>query len=202
MSDGGLVIVLIGDSDINRWPKSLYPGADCYHCCAVSGATLYECVTLAQNTLKQGLENEATNVYVVACAGENDISQSILLEDSCKALKSFIDIIFSYEQDRLHLVFMGPKLEPWLNDDNQSRRDYVRMSRAFERICTEHSLAERISFIDCLVMFCGESAEERGALLGGKAKAEKAYFDHDLLHLNHRGYEMWKQRVEECMKRN
>eukprot|EP00977_Amphora_coffeiformis_P011662 scaffold2804_cov181-Amphora_coffeaeformis.AAC.30 len=201
-TDGGVAVVLIGDSDIERWPKSLYPSADIYHCCAVSGATLYECISLVQDAVKQGLDSESSSVHVVACTGENDVAQSISLEDSCNALKSFIEVVFSSEQDRLHLMFLGPKLEPWLNDDKESRRDYIRMSRGFEKVCTEHSLSERISFIECLVMFCGKSAEQRGALLGGKAKAEKTYFDYDLLHLNQKGYEIWKQRVDGHIKRS
>ena len=196
-SDGDVAVVLIGDSDIDRWPETLHPKAHIIYSCAVSGATLSECVPLVQDALKYGLESEARNVVVVACAGENDVSQSISLQDSCDALRGFIDAVFASEQDRLHLAFLGPKLEPWLNDDKESRRDYIRMSRAFEKICNEHSLAERISFIDCLVMFCGDSAEQRGALLGGKAKAEKIYFDYDLLHLNEKGYEIWRERVDE-----
>lgn len=196
-----VAVLLIGDSDISRWPKTLYPHADSHHSQAENGATLSECLPLLISALKDALETEASNVVVVACAGENDVAQSISLEDSCDALRSFINATFAAEQDRLNFVLLGPKLEPWLHDDRESRRDYIRMSRAFEKICVEHALAERIFFMDCLLMFCGDSAKQKGALLGGKAKAEKTYFDYDLLHLGQRGYEIWKQRVDSYIEK-
>lgn len=192
--------VLVGDSDIERWPKDLYPDAAWHGTSGRSGATLGECVPLVPDVVYQGLKASASRVFVIACAGENDISQSLSLDESCSALHQFLSTVFATEQHRIHLVFLGPKFEPWLNNDKESRLDYIRMSRAFEKICIEHALAGNISFLDCLVMFCGESGNSRGALLGGNAKAEAQYFDYDLLHLNRRGYGVWKQAIDKCIE--
>lgn len=202
----GYALVLVGDSDIDRWPSPLYPDASKHVVAGESGTTLSECVSLVQDAVQSGLMAESaegdffSNVFLVACAGENDMSQSTSLQESCKALEQFIAAVFRAEQDRLYLIFLGPKIEPWLDHDTESRRDYIRMSRAFAKICHNHAMAQRIRYVDCLLMFCGDSAHEKGALLGGKGKAEKVYFDYDLLHLNQKGYQIWKLQVEDCIK--
>ena len=196
-----VAVLLIGDSDINRWPEDLHPDAVYHFNTGKSGATLEQCIVQIPDGLRRCLSGEDwSRVFVVACAGENDISSSISIEESCDAMKRFLVAIFATDQDRLHLIFLGPKLEPWLNDDKETRRHYIRMSRAFEKICSEHALSDQINFIDCLLMFCGESANQKGALLGGKAKAETKYFDYDLLHLNQTGYRIWKGVVDSCIE--
>jgi lysophospholipase L1-like esterase len=188
-------VIMVGDSDIDRWPTYLHPsGGSVTYTAASSGATLHDCIALVPEANQKVMSSD---VIMIACAGENDISQSIHLDESCNALQQFLSTVFAAEQDRIvHLIFLGPKFEPWLNDDKHSRRDYIRMSQAFGKICTEHALADRIIFVDCLVMFCGDTAICNGALLGGKAKAEKRYFDDDLLHLNAKGYRLWKNLIE------
>eukprot|EP00543_Licmophora_paradoxa_P014920 CAMPEP_0202467924 /NCGR_PEP_ID=MMETSP1360-20130828/73677_1 /ASSEMBLY_ACC=CAM_ASM_000848 /TAXON_ID=515479 /ORGANISM="Licmophora paradoxa, Strain CCMP2313" /LENGTH=57 /DNA_ID=CAMNT_0049092645 /DNA_START=160 /DNA_END=333 /DNA_ORIENTATION=- len=46
-------------------------------------------------------------------------------------------------------------------------------------------------------MFCGDSANVPGAVLGGRAIPESKYFSDDLLHLSKEGYTIWKGIVEE-----
>ena len=53
-----------------------------------------------------------------------------------------------------------------------------------------------VLYVNCLLMFCGESGKQRGALFGGRAKAEEKYFDADGLHLSNLGYSVWKEVVE------
>lgn len=202
-----IAVVLIGDSDIRQWPVSLYPQASFHHCSAVSGATLSECVPLVSHAVQQGLSfTAAQHVFVVACAGENDLAQSsstpMTLPESCVAMDQFLFQVFHAspnQRDRLHVIFLGPKLEPWLdNDEEESRRDYIRLSRALEKSCLEHALAAtHISFVDCLLMFCGASAQRKGALWGGQAQAESQYFKPDLLHLNDQGYKIWKDVIDD-----
>jgi lysophospholipase L1-like esterase len=167
---------------------------------AVSGATLRQCVALVQHAAHEALQDGPEEIVVVACAGENDLSEATTLEESCQSLRDFLAATFDRSgQDCLRLIFLGPKFEPWLERDQPARRDYIRMSQAFEKICLAHVLADRIQFVDCLVMFCGESGHQPGALFGGKAKAERVYFDHDNLHLSEAGYRLWKAKVEACI---
>jgi lysophospholipase L1-like esterase len=86
------------------------------------------------------------------------------------------------------------------------KKKYSAMSRAMERCCNELNSrlnnnsnkvrSKQIRFVDCLTMFCGESAEQPGAVFGGRAKAEHQYFASDGLHLNDEGYQVWKDRIE------
>lgn len=200
MTDG-IAIFLVGDSDIDRWPRACFPRSPA-PCTvkAVSGATLRQCIALVQYAVRDALRECLEEIVVVACAGENDIAQSMTLEESCQALRDFVAASFDRAgQDCVSLIFLGPKLEPWLEYDKQARRDYIRMSQAFAKICREHALADRIQFVDCLVLFCGESGHLPGALFGGKAKAKGVYFDHDDLHLSEAGYRLWQANVEECI---
>jgi lysophospholipase L1-like esterase len=192
--------VLLGDSDIARWPPDLHPSAGFVHVAGSCGATLKDCIALVPEALRHGLQTNTSHVLVVACAGENDIGQSVRLDESCSAMAEFLSAVFATQEERVRLIFLGPKFEPWLNNDRESRHDYIRMSQALEKLCAEHVMADRIFFINCLTMFCGESADSKGALLGGKAKAEFQYFDSDLLHLSQSGYSLWNQKVEQCIR--
>lgn len=46
-------------------------------------------------------------------------------------------------------------------------------------------------------MFCGDSANQPGALMGGQAIPEARYFDNDQLHLSDEGYKIWKEILEQ-----
>merc|ERR1712224_629879 len=94
---------------------------------------------------------------------------------------------------------MGPKLEPWMEEHNDmtSRKEYFLMSQSFKRIASTHPHSQQIHYIDCLVQFCDESKNQQGAILGGKAKPQRVYFNRDQLHLSNKGYQIWKQILEE-----
>ena len=128
--------------------------------------------------------------------------------------------------DHRYLLFLGPKFEPWLEHDPTYKKKYNAMTRAFQRCLQEYSYKaekrdtiinikdtkntynntalsnystindHRIHFIDCLTMFCGETANLPGARLGGRAQADPRFFASDQLHLNKEGYEVWKDVVE------
>ena len=55
---------------------------------------------------------------------------------------------------------------------------------------------QKLKFIDCLTLFCGETKDVPGALYGGKAVADDKYFKDDGLHLNDEGYKLWKDLLE------
>jgi lysophospholipase L1-like esterase len=139
---------------------------------------------------------------IVACAGENDIGNGVSLDHSLMALRQFLDAICSNEKKapspkQHHLIFLGPKFEPWLEDDPASKKAYSKMSRAFARCCKQHDHADQIHFLDCLTMFCGDTATIPGAALVGRAKADDKYFAADGVHLSSHGYSIWQQVVQE-----
>ena len=194
------ILVLVGDSDIAKWPaellpqwsESALPPTVSGHC----GATLQEIIPHVETALNY-IEAVVDTIILVVCAGENDIGNGLSRDDTLTALDELLQAFFGNTKSTCthrRLIFLGPKLEPWLDNDASSRKQYVKLSRAFQRACSKHARAD---FVDCLTMFCGESANVPGATLGGKAKAEPMYFSSDQLHLNEEGYRIWKQVVEE-----
>ena len=192
------VLLLVGDSDIARWPSDLFPQSNSLQqtrTSAHSGATLREIVPHMEEALKD--IQQADIIVLVACAGENDIGNGIFLDDTLLAFQELIRVFFRDNNEiQRRLFFLGPKLEPWLDNDPSSRKQYVKLSRAFQRACIKHTRFEEIVYIDCLTMFCGESGNVPGATLGGQAKADPSYFDSDQLHLSYEGYQVWKGVVE------
>lgn len=198
-------IALIGDSDIARWPKELLPSIDgaTISVTGFSGATLDKIVPhVEQQQCPQDNGVAADIVVLVICAGENDIGDGYSLHKSEESFTRLLDVIYNrsnrrQRRSRLIFLFLGPKLEPWLEQDADARKKYVNMSRSFERLCKDRNMSELIAFVDCLVMFCGASGKQPGAILGGKAKAEPRYFQPDQLHLCNFGYAIWKSEVED-----
>lgn len=226
-----LHLILLGDSDISRWPTELFPswsgGLDKEHdvVCPVqvhgcSGAT-FEQVVMDQflplvvnnnnnlennnkknNNVDRGLgrryacceEDTNTWIVIVCCAGENDVGNGIDVEDSLRAF----DTLLEHNQFYHHLIFLGPKFEPWLEDDIESRRHYIKLSKGFRRRCEGR---KNVTFCDCLTMFCGETATLPGAVMGGRAQADPKFFRNDGLHLNEEGYRIWKQIVEQELEK-
>jgi hypothetical protein len=100
----------------------------------------------------------ATTSIIVACAGENDISQGLSLERSIEQLREFLDLVFlddddgndnnndnnnrnNNNDDNRFLIFLGPKFEPWQDNhhDNISyKKKYNSMTRAFQRCLQEY----------------------------------------------------------------
>jgi lysophospholipase L1-like esterase len=196
-----LHVALVGDSDIAQWPDTLLPSIEeaTVSIKGCNGATLYQIIKHVEASL---LEHGAGLLFLVACAGENDIGDSISLGKSERAFKRLLETTFNRPApENTRLIFLGPKFEPWLEDDPDARKKYIQMSLAFARCCKDHPMSQCISFIDCLTMFCGESGQQPGAVLGGKAVAEHRYFQADQLHLTNDGYQIWKEVVEDCILR-
>jgi len=234
-------ILLIGDSDIARWPKELLPSPPSSSISAStritsghSGATLDQIIQpikeelAAAATLRTDQQQSATEdedrlqqiIILVVCAGENDIGSGIPLAKSEEAFELLLKTVFLADDDgdahvftapqqqrRRHLIFLGPKLEPWLVDDMESRKAYIQMSRSFARICNHYlynsndetttaTTRTKVHYVDCLTLFC-DGANQPGALFGGRAIPQARYFDDDQLHLSHKGYRIWKRQVEE-----
>jgi lysophospholipase L1-like esterase len=221
-------LLLVGDSDIEYWPEKLFPQIrdddddddDSYqHYLEIqhsghSGATLTEILPYIEsllssepNTKDDVGDDDPYLSFVVVCAGENDIGQGKSLESSVEALRQMMGLVLfdtRTRRRRRHFIFLGPKFEPWLEDDYDSKKQYATMSRSFERCChefgEERNVTNNVHFIDCLTMFCGDTANIPGAALGGRAKAEEKYFSSDRLHLNDEGYKVWKSVVEIVME--
>lgn len=217
-------IILIGDSDISRWPPSLYP--QCRKICSdickdgeasvkklgQSGAVLSDLIPQlrqwrAENPAMQadGSLSERFHVFV-ACAGENDIGSGRALDSLSETFRSFLDELFPHSQLEQHhnihhnLIFLGPKFEPWLSTDMSSRKQYTKLSNSLQRTIRKHQgfTTSRIVFVNCLTMFCtSQTATVPGALHDGRAIPDEKYFDDDGLHLNEDGYRVWKNIVEE-----
>jgi lysophospholipase L1-like esterase len=195
-SSSSLHVALIGDSDIDYWPEYLLPSIEgaTVSIEGYPGDTLDQVVKYVEASL---LENEADLLVLVVCAGENDIGDGIPLVESEHAFERLLEIAFDRPNpETIRLIFLGPKFEPWLQDDPDAREQYISMSSVFEQYRGVHPMSQFISFVNCLTMFCGESGEQPGAVLGGKAIAEQKYFQSDQVHLSRDGYEIWKEVVE------
>jgi len=175
-------VLLTGDSDIARWPPSLFPNLDSLTL-EIDG---YSRATLDQVVVKIPSCNE--NIILVVCAGENDDGHGLSVDDSLGAMDRLL-----LTKNFGHLIFLGPKFEPWLNEDASSRKTYAKLDKGFRRRCEK---VENVTYIECLTMFCGDTANVKGAVLGGRAKAQQEFFEDDQLHLNEKGYKVWKTRIE------
>jgi len=224
-----VTVALVGDSDISRWPSDLYPSGGtnddvCLH--AQSGVTLEQSLPLLNKLLLDEQEKEEQDephkLVVVFCAGENDISHNIQLDDTLRHFKTLLDTLFPEEDNdnnnqninnksSRHLIVLGPKFEPWLENDHDTRMLYFKMTTMMDHWCIKFTesrekqwdkvnAAHTIMFVNCLTMFCGQSATEPGAVLADKAFPQVNLFDKDQLHLSREGYQIWKQVVEEHIR--
>lgn len=254
-------IILIGDSDISRWPPSLYPSVKTQESPFNSSASKNnnnasnveiknfgesgaELSCLLHQT-RQWRDEEASNrnsCYTtnnkhsdrrssgsknifVACAGENDVGSGRSIDKILETFRTFLDELFPLNglhsssnqisttknpkttttvptpapTNNNHLVFLGPKFEPWLTDDYSSRKQYTKLSNGFQRTIRKHHgfASGKIVYIDCLTLFCTkETANIPGAVHGGRAMPDDRYFDGDGLHLSDEGYCVWKEIVD------
>ena len=187
-------LVLVGDSDISRWPTDLNPKGTIRNV-GQSGATLDDVKHLiGQKSFQLLCESNSPTSFVV-CAGENDIGSGISIASSECAMIAILDELLQ-QNPQNHVIFLGPKFEPWLTNDKSSRKSYFQLSLMQERLCRDRP---KIHFVDCLTLFCGDTAEIPGARLAGRAKPESQYFDADGLHLSREGYVVWQGIVDEIV---
>jgi lysophospholipase L1-like esterase len=203
-----IYLALIGDSDIAQWPQSLLPKVAGINECIVSGhsgATMEQILPFLREMLVSTTVKPCERkLILVVCAGENDVGENIDMSTTLSIFRQLLSKVFDNATNRsvdmTRLIFLGPKLEPWLDDDCESRKQYIHLSKRLETICKDHIHAASILFVDCLTMFCGESAKLPGALYGGRATAVAKYFTPDNLHLSNDGYIIWKEKVEEAVQ--
>ena len=111
------------------------------------------------------------NIFI-CCAGENDLgSRSIdqILETFRAVLdtlfRAVLDVLFPQIKSDIKLIFIGPKFEPWLINDNTSRKQYTKLNNGLKRAIRKHHAIDQITYIDCLTLFCTkETANVPGAI--------------------------------------
>lgn len=199
-------MIFIGDSDISRWPPHLYPTDERVTQLGRGGAVISDLLQqIDEWKALPGVDcsshadgNAAARTLFVGCAGENDLGSGRSLDQILDTFRSVLDSLFKAgNQDQMRLVFLGPKYEPWLTDDNVSRKQYAKLNNGLQRAIRKHHACDEIIYIDCLTMFCTEeTASVPGAVYGGKSIPDTTYFDDDGLHLNESGYAVWKKIVE------
>ena len=214
-----MALILLGNSDISRWPPSLYPSSPSagskkeVRNYGKSGAELADVsrqidqwkVDMKDDGCDAPDNKDAINAdYIfVCCAGENDIGSGRSVDQILETFHAILDKLFPSPLPPYCNIFIGPKFEPWLTNDNTSRKQYAKLNSGFQRAIRKHHACDRISYIDCLTAFCTkESATVPGAVYGGKAMPDSTYFDVDGLHLNEAGYGIWKRLVEEKITEN
>lgn len=200
------MVALVGDSDIERWPSELLPISDARVILSGHGGiTLPDLLPHVEKILVERPQVSdslgSSCLIIVLCCGENDIGNGISLWNSKRSLQNLLDRIFSCNSNEVsmerYVVFLGPKLEPWLLDDDSSRKDYIKMSMTFKQCCLDHPCCHRIFYVDCLLLFClKETVQMPGSLHGGRAIPDANFFADDRLHLSIEGYEIWKEVVE------
>ncbi|GAX29205.1 hypothetical protein FisN_28Lu056 [Fistulifera solaris] len=183
-------VALLGDSDVARWPDSEYP-RKVIHVSGQSGATLSQ-IVVPHNFLEIDV--------VIVCAGENDIATNIPLWQSEQALRNLLQQLLVTQSSLQRVFFLGPKFEPWMQDDREMRKKYWQMNLSFQRIVsTEEPFATRVQYIDSLFLFCQNESrdqlETKGAVY--KATPNPIYFHADQLHLSQEGYLVWKELFEQ-----
>eukprot|EP00563_Minutocellus_polymorphus_P018713 CAMPEP_0197726214 /NCGR_PEP_ID=MMETSP1434-20131217/14112_1 /TAXON_ID=265543 /ORGANISM="Minutocellus polymorphus, Strain CCMP3303" /LENGTH=220 /DNA_ID=CAMNT_0043312067 /DNA_START=94 /DNA_END=753 /DNA_ORIENTATION=- len=203
-------IALVGDSDVSRWPPELFPSPPSSAWSVVRnglpGACLEEItglvakivadIAMESNDKGQNERKKNPLMMLVMCAGENDIGQGYSIDKIIRSFERVLDECFAFDMTMSKLIlFLGPKLEPWLSTDHSSRKQYIKLSKAFQRAIERHKRKGDIFYIDCSLMFCGDSANVPGAITA-RAKAEERYFLNDGLHLSNEGYTIWKKVIE------
>lgn len=183
------MIVLFGDSDISRWPCTLFPssplasGSEEVISFGKSGAYLKDVLQQIDEWRKHQRNDGDDNCLFVCCAGENDIGSGRSIDQVVETFGCILNELFpQHEQTSLHarsnMIFFGPKFEPWLKNDNTSRKQYAKLNSALRRAVRKHSACVRIRYIDCLTLFCTkETVNVPGAVFGGMAIPDSDYFD-------------------------
>lgn len=168
-----------------HWPISEYP-SNVVTLSGQSGATLSQ--ILVPDDLSQ------VDVVVV-CAGENDIAANIPLWQSEQALRNLLHQFLLVAGIPKRVFVLGPKFEPWLQDDPEMRKKYWQMHLSFQRlITTEAPFSTRVHYVDCLFLFYSD-ATKQGAVY--RATPDTRYFHADQLHLSREGYRVWKELLQE-----
>mmetsp|Transcript_6325 Transcript_6325/g.11946 ORF Transcript_6325/g.11946 Transcript_6325/m.11946 type:complete len:266 (+) Transcript_6325:136-933(+) len=191
---------------------------------AQNGATMQSLASQIKRAKKEisssTIDNcESFDVTIfIACAGENDLSTcsnttSSMLDRIMEHFESAVQSIFSIKSSKQqiknpHLIFIGPKVEPWMEqDDLDARMSYFQLSERLRSCIAKLSSSScpiatkcksnSIFYLDSLTLFCGETSNK--SVVGGQAIAQRIYFHEDELHLSQNGYEIWKNQVDDIL---
>ena len=160
-----IALAFIGDSDISRWPKELLPEpafppkllshhhdhihvhVSTFHR-ATSGAMMKHLPKQIKK-IKQDMNSRGPfdATVFICCAGENDVSNDTPVDSIMESFQESVDAIFSSPiptscSKRPNLVFLGPKLEPWMTtNETDARKAYFLLS---ERL---HASIENKSYL-------------------------------------------------------
>jgi len=197
-----LSVCYVGDSDIVKWPLPstiTKIGKD-----GVTSVSLLPVLSKFQSTLT---EKCCTTDFdsVVMTIGENDLSNPSSLE--CVAQNIEILLSTAPLQRCSRVLFLGPKLEPWmcsdpLSPDLSAMRSHARLSQI---ISSTLSQFPHVTFVDCLALFTDSPSATHDEVLCSlledthpEARADQlkyvpdvSFFTADMLHLSSEGYRIW-----------
>ena len=208
-------LVMLGDSDISRWPADLRPEhqdlisrAPPAENHAAGGAVMSDLLTQlsgwrASRESSDDGEGITAPALFLCCAGENDVGSGRPVDAVLGTLRRFLDEAVGGDGDD-RLIFVGPKLEPWLAEDAGSRKLYAKLNTGLARAVRGHPSGRggRAAYVECLTSFCTEETSTvPGAVYGNRAVPDGRFFDGDMLHLNDRGYRVWKRMVEDTINK-
>jgi len=201
----------VGDSDIYRWPKYLLPNPNVaaaslsdrifslekFKVHGRDGALLSDATSQLRNILipKSPSSHSNSSKVFIAYAGENDIGKGSSVDATVSEFRKFLVLVTHSENS--FLLFIGPKIEPWLYLDEPSFRNYAQLSESMKRACAGK---ERVLFLDVLTLFCAGETPPGSVLDSRTNRADRTYFARDMLHLNDSGYRLLKAAVEEKLE--
>ena len=91
------ILLLVGDSDIARWPSELLPqwseSALPPTVSGHSGATLKEIIPHIETALDT-IDTAIDTIILVVCAGENDIGNGLSRDDTLTAFDELVNVFF------------------------------------------------------------------------------------------------------------
>mmetsp|Transcript_22258 Transcript_22258/g.32924 ORF Transcript_22258/g.32924 Transcript_22258/m.32924 type:complete len:280 (-) Transcript_22258:256-1095(-) len=145
-----IALAFVGDSDIARWPKHLLPElssrqnlshhniqVSCFHL-AKNGAIMQnlpcQIKKASQEIRSRGPDTDTFDAIVfIACAGENDVSNNTRMDSIIDSFQDTVEAIISSSNwscsKRPHLIFLGPKIEPWMTKNEvDARKGYFQLS--------------------------------------------------------------------------
>lgn len=172
-SDSLVHFILVGDSDIARWPESQFPSLSnnpvlkqrnykqVISNYSQNGALLANIPSQVKRAYEDELitiesnKNYSCTIFI-ACAGENDLSAGFNVDSVMSSFHKLVDSIFSDKSSSLcqsrphYLIFFGPKLEPWIDsyDDKGHDTTDTIMRKSYYQLSERMTLASTIKSKD------------------------------------------------------
>lgn len=178
------MLILLGDSDFYRWPKSVLPKCNPSPInISQNGITLGELHQLFEKNVRNlppppnpSSQQRENFVSVFVCGGENDIAQGTPPDVIARNLASLLSSLASFLVPTFgptKFFILGPKLEPWSDADAEeeavARVNCTKLSKRFEAVVEDAAndidvdVDVDAEFISCLHMFCRKKEREERA---------------------------------------